>query len=868
MLDRVSTGLPGLDEVIDGLRLGDNVVWQVDSIADYRHFVLPYYRQAVADKRKIVYFRFAAHQPLIDIASRNDDLIIRSLRADNGFEAFTSEVYREIGKARPQAFYIFDCLSDLLEQWSSDLMIGNFFRITCPYLFELDTVAYFALLRGKHAYDAIARIRETTQLLVDLYRVEGNYYIHPLKVWQRYSPTMFLPHKVEKDACVAISGSAEAAALFASAGPDWNRPSRQIDYWDRLFLEAAESGDKDKYYARLSKLLIGRESRIDILAGEYFELDDLIGIKQRQIGTGKIGGKAVGMLLARKILETEAQNDSRLAEIVLEPHDSFFLGSDLYYTYIVHNGWWKLRTEQKAESGYYSKAEELRQKLLEGRFPDQIRSQYIQMLDYFGQSPIIVRSSSLLEDDFGNAFAGKYESVFCANQGTPEERLLALESAVRTVFASMLDESALSYRQKRGLHNKDEQMAILIQRVSGSYRGQYFYPLIAGVGHSVNNYVWERQMDPKAGMLRIVFGMGTRAVDRVEGDYPRIIALDRPQISSYSSRDDEKTYSQHYADLIDLAANGFCCLPVSALWKDRETAKDLREVSDPDWDTGSNPGRSYRSRAASVIINFRKIIAEKYLINSLRAICELLESRYHNPVDIEFTANKIAADKYMINILQCRPLQSRHAGPQIDIPDNIDISNILFRNNGGFMGGNVSISLNYIIYVIPEIYTQLKEQERYQIARIIGFLNRKLSDQTILLLGPGRWGTTTPSMGVPVRFSEISNITVLGELAFSSGMMPELSFGSHFFQDLVEADIFYLSLVPQIDDNLFWEEKILAHKNILCDLLQDVEKWQEAIQVWNCRENDVRIYSDVDRQLVVCTYDGQVENDTAENGYD
>ena len=123
----------------------------------------------------------------------------------------------------------------------------------------------------------------------------------------------------------------------------------------------------------------------------------------------------------------------------------------------------------------------MKEALLSGEFPSNIQEQFRTLLEYYGQSPVIVRSSSFLEDGFGNAFAGKYESVFCVNQGTPDERLHAFEDAVRTVYASTMDISALEYRKIQGLDHHDEQMAVLVQRVSGSYHGSYFFPSAAGM---------------------------------------------------------------------------------------------------------------------------------------------------------------------------------------------------------------------------------------------------------------------------------------------------------------------------------------------------------------------------------------------------
>lgn len=194
------------------------------------------------------------------------------------------------------------------------------------------------------------------------------------------------------------------------------------------------------------------------------------------------------------------------------------------------------------------------------------------MIEYFGQSPFIVRSSSFLEDGFGNAFAGKYESVFCVNQGSPQKRLEEFEQAVRKVYASTMDYSALEYRLLRGLEKKDEQMAVLVQRVSGSYQGQYFMPCAAGVGYSHSAYKWYPDMDPAAGMLRIVMGLGTKAVDRTKEDYPRLANLDRPSVTVLTTVEQKHKFSQRNIDVLDCKENRLkevpldTLLPVLPLW--------------------------------------------------------------------------------------------------------------------------------------------------------------------------------------------------------------------------------------------------------------------------------------------------------------
>ncbi|MDD5135081.1 MAG: PEP/pyruvate-binding domain-containing protein, partial [Phycisphaerae bacterium] len=459
-----STGLKGLDKIICDLKKGDNVVWQVDSIEDYSNFVIPYVNKALEDKRNIVYMRFAQHKPLVE---NQPAITVYQLDAKTGFESFSTQVHTIISHHGIEAYYIFDCLSDLLSAWATDLMVGNFFMVTCPYLYELDTIAYFAILRNHHSFQTVARIRETTQLLLDVYHFDKNFYVHPLKVWKRYSPTMFLPHLQQGEEFTPVISSVDTSKILShisQKSPDGS--ARFLDHWDRLFIKAAgmaqtppESKEAKELVRELCRVMIGREKRISQLAEDSFSLEDLINIKSRLIGSGFIGGKAAGMLLAQKILSDDKSFDWNQYS---ESHDSFYIGSDVFYSYIVENNWWKLLMKQKTKEGYFGVAPEIRENLLRGKFPDQIRERFQEIIEYFGQSPIIVRSSSLLEDSFGNAFAGKYESLFLVNQGDPAQRYSEFEEAVRRVYASTMDEDALAYRLQRGLDQQDEQMALLV----------------------------------------------------------------------------------------------------------------------------------------------------------------------------------------------------------------------------------------------------------------------------------------------------------------------------------------------------------------------------------------------------------------------
>jgi hypothetical protein len=853
---RVSCGVKGLDKILNYLQSGDNVVIQVDEVEDYKYFVIPYVNAALENNQRVVYMRFARHDPLLEATGK---ITIYKLNADAGFESFSTQVHNIIRQEGRDVFYVFDCLSDLLMAWATDLMIGNFFVITCPYLFELNTLAYFAILRGRHSFKTVARIRETTQVLLDVYNYQGKICIHPLKAWHRYSPTMFLPHIGEGDEFTPIMSSVDASNLFSFlAQKSIVSAERQLDYWDRIFIQAREMLDdpedaqgRHEMVEQLSRILIGREKRMLSLVRDYFTLEDLLEIQNRLIGTGFIGGKSVGMLLARNILKRDVSFDWPAH---LELHDSYYIGSDVFYSYMVQNGWWKLLMAHKTKEGYFEVAKELQGMMLRGVFPAEVKEQFQLMLEYYGQSPIIVRSSSLLEDAFGNAFAGKYESYFCPNQGTPEQRYENFEEAVRRIFASTMNEDALTYRFQRGLDRQDEQMALLVQRVSGTYRKHYFFPEIAGVGLSYNTFVWKQGMDPRAGMLRLVFGLGTRAVNRVENDYPRIVALDAPLVKAHSGLNDARRFSQHDVDMLNLAENRFESLPLSQVLAEGLDARmELLGVRDIEAsDQMRAMGRPVRD---FWILTFDELLSKTDFPDVMSRMLRTLESVYEYPVDIEFTGNFNLEGKLQVNLLQCRPFQTKGQHIRVAIPGKIKADRVLLRQEGNFMGGSVSQAISRIIYIDPQGYTKLSLSEKYDVARLVGRLNKLIEhrkETPTVLFGPGRWGTTTPAMGVPVSFAEINNIAVIAEIAYKDGsLIPDLSFGTHFFQDLVEMDIFYMAIYPDREEVFFnaaWMESL---PNRLAELSERDSQYAGVVRVHDVKAKDLRLLSDVVTQQVI-----------------
>ncbi len=837
-----SSGINALDDLLQGIRLGDNIVWQVDNLDDYTSFANSFITRSIKDGFKCIYIRFAAHKPVLKPRS---GLTIVNVDPSPGFDFFSTAVHRIIDEHGKKVCYVFDNLSDLVDKWATDELLANFFHFTCPYLFELDTITYFALTRNQHSAGAIARIRDTTQILIDLYHVGERAYIHPLKVWDRYSSEMFIPHVISGDNWLPIFQSGDAAALSVLASKRLTgMASPSIAPWDSVYSKliqyqgvASELPEANREITalkqELTRMMIGNHPDFNKLADRYLTADDLMQIRNRMIGSGRIGGKAAGMLVARKVLLQESKWDFAR---ILEEHDSFFIGSDVFFTFLVDNNLFRLKS-QRSRNVQVSREEfeQIERQFMDGEFPKEIIEQFKTMLDYFGQAPIIVRSSSLLEDSFGNAFAGKYRSEFCANQDNPEKRLEAFLRAVKLVYASALNPDALIYRKKRGLGENDEQMAILVQRVSGMPYRRYFFPSLAGVAFSHNLYAWTNRIDPAKGMIRLVFGLGTRAVNRIGGDYPRMLAVSHPELRPEIGRQIAK-YSQKNIDLLDLEANEFATHPVREILTpmDYPNLSFFTSAISDDYVNDSLFGLSDAS-SQKIILTFNNLINQTDMVKTMDEILTVLEKTWQQPVDIEFTATIDADGAVKVNLLQCRPLRlPRTPDMPVALPEKLASPNILFKSNRIISGGIID-SIKYIIYIDPAKYARLDSASgKRDIGRVVGKINEYFRGKAakIMAVGPGRWGSNNIDLGVNVNYADIDNFTVLVEVGRThAGTEPELSYGTHFFQDLVEADIIYMPVFPDKRTAEFNSRFFTQSPNALVKILPEYAEFKDVIKV-------------------------------------
>jgi pyruvate, water dikinase len=864
---RRSSGEARLDAIIQCLRLGDNVVWQVDLLEDYARFAQAFVAQALKEGMPCVYMRFAPHAPLL---AEHPDIELVHVDPSSGFDIFSAQVHRLIEARGRGVAYVFDSLSTLVQPWATDELLANFFQVTCPYLYELDTIAYFALMRGNHSDETVAKIAATTQVMIDLYHVGGEAYVHPIKVVGRYAQQMFMPTRIEGEIWSPIFQTAhqqDGGPLGAVAGavPDaaiapWDSVYAQLLRWrQQAALGESGSSEVEALKVELRRMLMGDDEHLAPLADRYLTVDDLLNVRQRLIGSGRIGGKAVGMLLARRILCDESgavgANEGVDFSEVLEDHDSFFIGSDVFFTFLVTNGLFRRRLETQRQMALSSASlspndfAQIEAQFMAGEFPDGILARFREMLVHYGETPIIVRSSSLFEDGFGHAFAGKYRSEFCANQGSIEARLEGLTRAVKRVYASALSPDALAYRRKQGLIESDERMAILVQRVSGRRHKNLFFPPLAGVAFSRNIYTWSDRIDARQGMVRLVFGLGTRAVDRVE-DYPRMIALSHPHLRPQVGEEIVR-YSQRSVDVIDLQNNAVRSMPPSEILDDGYPHLDLYVSQMADGyvqDAVSNLlSGSFRKR--TLVLTFDRFLQRTEFVRVLRAMLATLEGVYGRPIDTEFTVLPGPNGDLLINLVQCRPMSLPGWPPGLAAPD-VPSERVLFGANR-MAGGGIVQDIGYIVYVDPAGYASIESKglARGRLGRIIGELNThpRLMAGKMMMMGPGRWGSSNPALGVNVSYADISNTAVLVEIAGGGHgsatpagagdwrserrYAPEVSFGTHFFQDLVEDQIIYMPLYPDDPQSAYRAAFFTQAPNLLAELLPEAQDYAPVIKV-------------------------------------
>lgn len=513
----------------------------------------------------------------------------------------------------------------------------------------------------------------------------------------------------------------------------------------------------------------------------------------RVLGEGFVGGKALGLFLAATLQHTFGRELAGRYAAHLRIPPTVVLRSSYYESFLAWN-----RLEASARQAVSSGDHDpLRLAFLAAPFPDEARATFRVLLRDLVDVPLAVRSSSRLEDSLRASFAGIYLTRFIPNLGPMEERLAAFEAAVKDVFASTFTPAAVAYRRKRGLRWQDEGMSIVVQPMVGRRRGRYFFPLVGGVAFSRNYYPWSERLQPADGVVRLVYGLGTQAVDR---GYARVLSPAWPSL---------RPEGQDAHDIVRYAQREFDALDVEAGRVETLSVHDAPSIDQDVWKLASvlEEGQYLKELIgrpdprARLVMTFQRAIRGHFplpFVPLLRELLQRLEEGFGVPVDVEFALSldeDASPGEGLFHLLQVRPLQTRPDHEAFLLPDVAADRTLVTTKTA--MGNGAIRGLRHAILVSPDAYAQ--SPAACEAAREVGRLNAELGAQGYVLIGPGRWGTQNATLGVPVSYAEICHARAIVEVS-GGPFTPEFSYGTHFFGDLAADQTVYMAVFPDQGD--------------------------------------------------------------------
>lgn len=507
-----------------------------------------------------------------------------------------------------------------------------------------------------------------------------------------------------------------------------------------------------------------------------------------RMGDGSLGGKARGLAFLNRLIEKHSLTD-RYENISISIPRSIVISTEYFDEFILENGLQYVIDSELSD-------DEILSEFVASRLPEGLISglkTYLKTVD----TPLAVRSSSKLEDSNYQPFAGVYSTYMIPHVDNKDMMLRILDKAIKSVYASVFYNGSRTYIQTTGNLQSEEKMAVVIQNICGSEHNGLYYPLISGVGRSVNFYPigGERMED---GILNVVFGLGKSVVEggktlRFSPEFPKkILQLSQPYLAM---RD-----SQKMMFALDLRPGAFkisrnegvnlAHIPVTEVIPDY-TNSNLVFSTYSAVNSRIVPGVE---ESGARIVSFDAILKYgKYpLSKALSEIMDICRKELLCEVEIEFAADVAPSGKLSLKLLQVRPISSYSAEQEVNFDELKTSLGTLFLESGKALGNGFVNDVSHIVYIAPDKFNSLSTRE---IAAELAEINNtfKSRNEGYILIGPGRWGSSDPNLGIPVIWSDISEAKMIVEYSMP-GFQVEPSQGTHFFQNITSLGVGYLSI--------------------------------------------------------------------------
>ncbi|MCF8217481.1 MAG: phosphoenolpyruvate synthase [Bacteroidales bacterium] len=520
-----------------------------------------------------------------------------------------------------------------------------------------------------------------------------------------------------------------------------------------------------------------------------------------RIGEGSIGGKARGLAFIDSLLKKHNLMD-KYEDVIITIPRTVVLSTDVFDEFMDDNELYDIALSDISD-------DEILDHFINARLPFRIHKDLLAFIEVV-HNPIAIRSSSLLEDSHYQPFAGIY-STYMVPKIEDDERLMLelLGNAIKSVYASVFYKDSKAYMEATSNVIDEEKMGIVLQEVCGKEKkslDNLFSPTFSGVARSINFYPIEPEKS-EDGIASIAVGLGKYIVDggqtlRFSPKYPKkVLQLSNPDMAL---RDTQKYF---YA--LDLKSDSFQPSVDDAVNLEKVKIKDIADSHDfkhvfSTFDYANNVIRDGANYKGKKIVTFANVLKHKKfpLAEILQDILEIGQKAMNNPIEIEFAVNMdTPKDHPMIfSMLQIRPIVENKEELDLDLEEDVKEEDTIIYSNSALGNGEIDY-LKDIVYVKPDSFQAANNP---QIAEIIERLNIQFKEQAknYILIGPGRWGSNDPWLGVPVKWAQISQARLIVESGLENYRIDP-SQGTHFFQNLTSFQVGYFTINPHENDGYY-----------------------------------------------------------------
>ena len=606
---------------------------------------------------------------------------------------------------------------------------------------------------------------------------------------------------------------------------NWLRNLGKVELADKCISIEQEVDDGEKLRKKMMDILEEYRYSTNLASVANFQrTDNGTHIKLSCIGKGSFGGKARGVAFLAKILSKYVTDDMFPGLRITIPR-SIVLSTDVFDSYIQQNDLLKLDFSNLSD-------ERITSKFVAASLPATIIGDLRSFIKNT-KKPLIVRSSSLLEDSLLQPFAGIYASMLLPNESWETDfKFQEVCNAIKYVYASTYFEKARTYIKSTPKNINDEKMAVLLQEVVGNKHGDYFYPTISGVAKSYNYYP-SGPCKPEDGIVYLALGLGKAIVD---GGSSYCFCPKIPKAPLFGTPKDFMKYSQ----------KNYYALKLTSVYtivnKNEETSLEKLDV-----DIAKKHGvldkvvstyfykddRFYPGiyDEGALVIDFGPIVIDNAipLAKALKLLLRVGELALGYPVEIEFAVNfsRDESESAELIILQIRSMIPPGKYQEVNI-ENIDINNALCYSENA-LGNGIIDNINDIVYIKSESFHMSNSNRAVSQIRK---MNTKLMEagKPYMLIGPGRWGSADPWLGIPIIWSDIAGVKVIMETPYKERSIDP-SQGSHFFHDMISSQVGYV-ITKKDKGNIDWK---------WLDSLTVIEETEDVKHVKTSSELEVRI---------------------------